>query len=85
VSRGCAPYPYNHNLRARDGAFFLPGAAMILHIDIETFSPADLPKVGSWKYAQHPDTRILMVGYALDDDDVKVWECHTRPMPPSYA
>lgn len=54
---------------------------MILHIDIETFSPADLPKVGSWKYAQHPDTRILMVGYALDDDDVKVWEGHTRPMP----
>ena len=54
---------------------------MILHVDIETYSPADLPKVGSWKYAQHPDTRILMVGYALDDEEPQVWECHTGPMP----
>lgn len=54
---------------------------MILHIDIETWSSADLPKVGSWRYAQDKSTRILMVGYAIDDAEVKVWQCHTGPMP----
>lgn len=56
---------------------------MILHVDIETFSPADLPKVGAWKYAQHPQTRILMVAYAFDEEEVRVWECHAGPIPQS--
>lgn len=54
---------------------------MILHIDLETFSSADLRRVGEWRYAQDKSTRILMVGWALDDADVQVWECHTGPMP----
>lgn len=54
---------------------------MILHVDIETLSSADLRKVGSWRYASDKSTRILMVGYALDDAEVQVWQCHTGPMP----
>jgi len=54
---------------------------MILHLDIETFSEAPLPKVGAWKYAQHPSTRVLMIGWAVDDEPPQVWEVHTRAMP----
>jgi len=31
------------------------------HIDFETFSEADLRKVGAYKYASHPSTEILML------------------------
>ncbi len=44
-----------------------------LHHDFETFSEADLLKEGTTRYAQHPSTEILMLGYRFDDDDVKQW------------
>jgi len=44
----------------------------IVSIDCETYSEADLPKVGVHKYVEHPSFEILLIGYALDDDPVTV-------------
>jgi len=46
---------------------------MACHIDIETFSTADLKKVGTYTYAQHPSTEILCVCYAFGDGPVHIW------------
>jgi DNA polymerase len=45
---------------------------MSLSIDIETYSPVDLSRSGVYPYAEHPDFRILLFGYAFDDDPVQV-------------
>lgn len=55
---------------------------MILHIDIETFSSADLPKVGAWRYAQDKSTRVLMIGYTFDAGPVYVWQAHSGRVEP---
>lgn len=52
-----------------------------LYIDIETFSSADLPSVGVYKYAEDPDFDILLLGYAYDDDPVKVVDLTVDPFP----
>ncbi len=46
---------------------------MKLHIDIETYSEADLKEVGLYRYAEHPSTELLVVCYAFDDGPVHVW------------
>lgn len=46
-----------------------------LYLDLETFSEADLKKVGSYAYAEHPSTEILLALYAIDDGDVHCWDC----------
>ena len=43
---------------------------MTLHIDIETYGPADLPKVGVDVYAETAE--ITLFGYAFDDEPVSV-------------
>ena len=35
-----------------------------LHIDIETYSSADLAKCGVYKYTESPDFEILLFGYS---------------------
>ena len=45
---------------------------MKLHIDIETYSPEPIADTGGYKYAMHPDFRILLVAYAFDDEPVQV-------------
>ena len=52
-----------------------------LHLDFETASDVDLRKTGTYKYARDPSTRILMLGWAFDDDPVNLWEPHKGPMP----
>ena len=42
-----------------------------LHHDFETFSELDLNKVGSYAYASHPSTEVLMLAYAFDDGPVQ--------------
>lgn len=39
----------------------------ILSLDIETYSPEDLPKCGVYKYAAHPEARILWLACELTD------------------
>jgi DNA polymerase len=43
-----------------------------LHIDIETYSPETLADCGVHRYAAHPDFRILLFAYALEDQPVTV-------------
>lgn len=46
-----------------------------LFLDFETFSEADLKKVGSYAYAEHPTTEVLICTYAFDNEPVQVWDC----------
>jgi DNA polymerase len=48
-------------------------ATRTLHLDFETRSTVDLPKVGAWVYAGHPDTEVLVCCYAVDGGLVKRW------------
>ena len=43
-----------------------------LEIDIETFSSVNLAKAGVYRYAESPDFEILLFGYSIDGQDVKV-------------
>lgn len=42
-----------------------------LNIDIETYSGADLKKVGVYKYTDHPDFEILLFAYSFDGGKVE--------------
>lgn len=42
-----------------------------LHFDIETYSEADLTKVGAAVYAEHPSTEVTLLAYAVDDEEVE--------------
>lgn len=44
-----------------------------LHLDLETFSECDLGDAGVFRYAEHPSTEVLVMGYAFDNEDVKQW------------
>lgn len=48
----------------------------VLWLDIETYSPVDLAKSGVYKYTEHPDWRILMCSWALNDGPVQRAEGH---------
>ena len=48
----------------------------VLWLDIETYSPVDLAKSGVYKYTEHPDWRILMCSWALNDGGVHRAEGH---------
>jgi DNA polymerase len=43
-----------------------------LHVDIETYSPVSIADCGAYKYAMHPDFRILLVAFAFDDEPVSI-------------
>lgn len=45
---------------------------MRLHVDIETYSPVSIADCGNYKYAMHPDFRILLAAYAFDDEPVSI-------------
>jgi len=55
------------------------------HCDYETASETDLSEVGLYAYATHPTTRVLLLGYAFDDNPVKLWEPHKSPLPPEVV
>jgi DNA polymerase len=44
----------------------------ILHLDYESFSAANLKKVGAYRYAADPSTRILMMAIALNDEEPRM-------------
>lgn len=52
-----------------------------LHLDYETASELNIKKCGAYKYAEHPSTRILMLGWAFDDEPVALWQPHKEPIP----
>lgn len=57
--------------------------ADILFTDLETFSPVDLPKRGAYIYAKHPETEILLNGWAINDGPVQMWDATEDPNPPA--
>ena len=52
-----------------------------LHLDLETVATVDLKRVGTDVYAHHPDTRVLMLAYAFNDDPVSMWLPGSEAMP----
>lgn len=52
----------------------MPTTSLIksLTIDIETYSSADLSKCGVYKYVESKDFEILLFGYSVNGEDVKV-------------
>ena len=51
-----------------------------LSVDLETYSSADLPSCGVYRYASSPDFEILIIGYSFDGGPVQVHDC-TEPGP----
>lgn len=45
----------------------------ILTFDFETRSVADLKKVGTWAYSEHPTTDIICLGWGYDHNPRHVW------------
>ncbi len=43
-----------------------------LSLDLETFSSVDLKECGVYKYAESPDAEILLFGYSINGEPVKV-------------
>lgn len=43
-----------------------------LHIDLETYSEADLLSVGVYKYVEDPSFEILMLAYAFGEDETQI-------------
>lgn len=43
------------------------------HVDFETFSAADLKKVGPCRYAEDPSTEVLCMGWAIGDEEPSLW------------
>lgn len=52
-----------------------------LHLDYETFATVDIKKSTTHSYCAHPDTEILMLGWAYNDDEPQLWEPRLGPMP----
>ncbi len=44
-----------------------------LRIDFETYSEAELKKVGPWAYSKHKSTEALMLAWAFNDDTPVIW------------
>jgi DNA polymerase len=54
-----------------------------LHIDIETYSPVDLKKSGSYRYFE--DFELLIAAYAFGDGPVRVADCaQGEELPPEF-
>lgn len=53
---------------------------MRLHIDFETRSTVDLRKSGVYRYAEDPNTDVIMACWAVDGGPVQTW-FHTEPSP----
>jgi DNA polymerase len=55
-----------------------------IRIDFETRSPVDIKTCGAHVYFEHPEARVLLGSYDIDDGDVRRWELG-QPCPPDLA
>lgn len=53
----------------------------LLMIDIETYSSADLTKVGLYRYVDDPTFTILLFSYKLNDEDVVTYDLTKEDLP----
>src|ERR1700745_1427049 len=52
-----------------------------LHIDYETRAVPDIT-FGVYRYAEHPHTSAIILGWAIDDEEFEVWKIlRGDPMP----
>lgn len=56
----------------------------LIRADVETRSPVDLKKQGAFIYFAHPETKVLMCAYKLDDGPRKIWT-YDQPCPADLA
>ena len=54
---------------------------MRLNGDFETASLGSLPRIGAYKYARDPSTRVLCFAYAIDDGEPVIWFPGLQPPP----
>lgn len=57
---------------------------MILHIDLETRSPVDLPKKNAYVYFDDPDTSVWCAAWAFGEEEPDLW-WPGMPCPPRIA
>lgn len=57
----------------------------LVYFDLETFSKANLVTRGTHAYSADPSSKVLLWGYAIDDEPAKVWDCENEPMPEELA
>ncbi|WP_419625776.1 DNA polymerase [Thiolapillus sp.] len=52
-----------------------------MYLDFETYSELDIKAVGSYKYLEHPSTRIVCVGYTWNDysEAIVTWNSGVNP------
>ena len=53
----------------------------LLFVDVETRSEIDISESGSYKYLADPSTELLLVAYAFGNEEMKLWDVHTGPIP----
>ena len=53
-----------------------------LYLDYETYCDLDLKQVGLDLYSAHPSCEILMAAWAIDDDEVNMWDATEQPRMP---
>ena len=53
---------------------------MNYHLDYETFGTIDLTEIGAYKYAEHPDTEILMASISSDEEGPYLFTRDGAPM-----
>ncbi|HCR83887.1 MAG TPA: hypothetical protein DIW07_10835 [Lachnospiraceae bacterium] len=51
----------------------------VMNVDIETYSSVDIREAGAYAYAEAPDFEILLIGYKINNDPVKVLDLKTGP------
>ena len=56
-----------------------------VYIDFETKSFADLKRVGTWAYSEHPTTEVICLCYAIDNGEVRDWVSGPIPDDLSWA
>lgn len=54
-----------------------------IHLDFESASLLNLEEVGLDRYVRHESTRVLMLAWALGDDEVELWQPHLEPEMPA--
>lgn len=51
----------------------MPDTPTIITLDIESRSTVDLRKTGPWPYAEHPDTDLWCICWAIGDGPIRRW------------
>lgn len=48
-----------------------------IYIDVETYSEQELTKTGVYRYAHDSSTKLLLLAYAIDNGETRIWDSRT--------